>query len=263
MPTTSDYLTQLQQDRENLVDNLETQGIDDLTGDETFTELVPKVLDIQTGGGDVPLLARYDSYYITSSSNLRSKTLNAGNIAVSDTLGLKPRNKLFKRTSPKKGLICFFVRSNYTVPSDLVVLAETDWHINNDPLKQKLVVCWCNDLTADYTITQEEEARIESYNIMLKDTNIPTNIILNTILNITDSTNLGYLEVNPTNKMCIYICSTIYNYTSENFYFDDKFVFSDYTERLGIFISTNNEKKRVATSVNSYGVIGIELEYSP
>lgn len=54
MPTTSDYLTQLQQDREDLVDNLETQGIDDLTGDETFTELVPKVLDIQTGGGDVP-----------------------------------------------------------------------------------------------------------------------------------------------------------------------------------------------------------------
>ena len=51
MPTTSDYLTQLQQDREDLVDNLEEQGISDLTGDETFTELVPRVLDIETGGG--------------------------------------------------------------------------------------------------------------------------------------------------------------------------------------------------------------------
>ena len=50
--TTSDYLEQLEQDREDLVDNLETQGISDLTGDETFTQLVPKVLDIQTGGGD-------------------------------------------------------------------------------------------------------------------------------------------------------------------------------------------------------------------
>lgn len=49
--TTSDYLTQLQQDREDLVDNLETKGITGLTGDETFTELVPEVLNI-SGGGD-------------------------------------------------------------------------------------------------------------------------------------------------------------------------------------------------------------------
>lgn len=259
MATTSDYLTQLQQDREALVDNLETQGISDLIGDETFTELVPRVLDIQAS--NVSLLPRYDSYYMSNYIGSRSKTVSAG--TVQDTGAVFPRNELFKKTSPKKGLICFFVRSNYTVPSDLVVLAETDWHINNDPLKQKLVVCWCNDLTKNYTITQEEEARIESYSIMFKNTNIPTNIILNTTLNITDSTNLGYLEVNPTNKMCIYICSAIYNYNDINFYFDDKFDFLDYTERLGIFISTNNEKKRVATSTNSYGIIGIELEYSP
>lgn len=49
--TTANYLEQLQQDKQDLVDNLETQGITGLTGDETFTELVPKVLDIQTGGG--------------------------------------------------------------------------------------------------------------------------------------------------------------------------------------------------------------------
>jgi len=47
--TTSDYLTQLQQDREDLVDNLETKGITGLTGDETFTELVPEVLNIPSG----------------------------------------------------------------------------------------------------------------------------------------------------------------------------------------------------------------------
>lgn len=46
--TTSDYLEQLEQDREDLVDNLETKGITGLTGDETFTQLVPKVLDIQS-----------------------------------------------------------------------------------------------------------------------------------------------------------------------------------------------------------------------
>lgn len=45
--TTQDYLDQLQQDKEDLVDNLEAMGITDLTGNETFTQLVPKVLDIE------------------------------------------------------------------------------------------------------------------------------------------------------------------------------------------------------------------------
>lgn len=49
--TTSDYLTQLQQDREDLVDNLEAKGITGLSGDETFTELVPEVLNIPSGSG--------------------------------------------------------------------------------------------------------------------------------------------------------------------------------------------------------------------
>lgn len=53
MPTTTDYLNQLEQDREDLVDNLETKGIIGLTGDETFTELVPEVLNIPSGGGNV------------------------------------------------------------------------------------------------------------------------------------------------------------------------------------------------------------------
>lgn len=51
--TTADYLTQLQQDREDLVDNLEAKGITGLSGDETFTELVPEVLNIPSGGGDL------------------------------------------------------------------------------------------------------------------------------------------------------------------------------------------------------------------
>jgi len=49
--TTTDYLTQLTKDRQDLVDNLETKGISGLSGDETFTELVPEVLNIPSGGG--------------------------------------------------------------------------------------------------------------------------------------------------------------------------------------------------------------------
>ena len=51
MPTTSEYLQQLQTDKQNLVDNLVTKGVS-ATNDETFTSLVPKVLDIQSGSGE-------------------------------------------------------------------------------------------------------------------------------------------------------------------------------------------------------------------
>lgn len=51
MPNTADYLTQLQSDRNDLADNLVTMGVA-ASHSETITELVPKVLDIQTGGGE-------------------------------------------------------------------------------------------------------------------------------------------------------------------------------------------------------------------
>lgn len=70
MPTTSDYLTQLEQDREDLVDNLEAKGIAGLTGDETFTELVPEILNIPSGGGGD--LSEYFGTNIGSGSSTRN-----------------------------------------------------------------------------------------------------------------------------------------------------------------------------------------------
>lgn len=48
MATTSDYLNQLLTDKATLVDNLVEMGVE-ASNEETFTELVPKVLDISTG----------------------------------------------------------------------------------------------------------------------------------------------------------------------------------------------------------------------
>ena len=53
MPTIAEQLTQLISDRDDLVSNLTTKGISGLTGDETFTELVPEVLNIPSGGGGI------------------------------------------------------------------------------------------------------------------------------------------------------------------------------------------------------------------
>lgn len=67
--TTADYLNQLEQDRQDLVDNLETQGISGLSGDETFTELVPEVLNIS--GSSIPTsFADFDAQEITNTDGL-------------------------------------------------------------------------------------------------------------------------------------------------------------------------------------------------
>ena len=51
MATTADYLTQLQADKQTLVDNLVAKGVE-ASNDETFTTLAPKVADIPSGGSD-------------------------------------------------------------------------------------------------------------------------------------------------------------------------------------------------------------------
>lgn len=48
MFTIQDYIDSLKSDKQKLVTNLTTKGISGLTGNETFTELAPKVLDIVT-----------------------------------------------------------------------------------------------------------------------------------------------------------------------------------------------------------------------
>lgn len=51
MPTTTDYLNQLISDKADLAANLTSKGVT-ASSSETFTELVPKVLDISGGGTD-------------------------------------------------------------------------------------------------------------------------------------------------------------------------------------------------------------------
>ena len=49
---TNDYLNSLQNDKQNLVTKLSEKGVT-VTGGETFTELIPKLDEIQSGGGDI------------------------------------------------------------------------------------------------------------------------------------------------------------------------------------------------------------------
>lgn len=69
MATITDKLNQLISDRDDLVDNLTTKGITGLTGDETFTELVPEVLNIPSGGGSVELPTNINLRFTNSTTS--------------------------------------------------------------------------------------------------------------------------------------------------------------------------------------------------
>ena len=96
MPTISEQLTQLTQDRNDLVTNLTTQGITGLTGDETFTELVPEVLNIPPQTITNYVVAPYSEFTI-SQNNWASQqtqiTINTGSYNVDASkfqIGLMP-----------------------------------------------------------------------------------------------------------------------------------------------------------------------------
>lgn len=94
MPTISEQLTQLVSDRDDLVANLIAQGISGLTGDETFTELVPEVLNISGGGG------AQDIYRATTLQGLPNNA-NDGDLGVvySDTTANPGENDTFYTVS--------------------------------------------------------------------------------------------------------------------------------------------------------------------
>lgn len=71
MTTTTHYLKQLTKDKSDFVDNLVTKGID-ASKSETFTTLIPKILDIKTGGIELEELMRIsDLVYMFSLAPLR------------------------------------------------------------------------------------------------------------------------------------------------------------------------------------------------
>ena len=81
MATTNDYLTQLVNDKETLVNNLVEKGVE-ANANETFTSLVPKVLDIKSGGGEVTkgvVINKYDENGYAVDVTIRGFEVLTGN----------------------------------------------------------------------------------------------------------------------------------------------------------------------------------------
>lgn len=116
MATTTDYLTQLQTDKQTLVTNLVAKGVE-ADNSETFTTLVPKVADIQTE--DEGKWKRPSNWY-----DLPTILSNAEPI-VKDEITYYPKLALqYISTGDTTTLYCSLY-VNYTISSGLRFLAKT------------------------------------------------------------------------------------------------------------------------------------------
>ena len=185
---------------------------------------------------------------VTGATSINAPTVNKPNYP----------NLAFKDLGTYKGIVFCFVRSDYTLSSNLELIAESEW-FTYDNIEQKLVVCWCDDLSKTMTISQSLSKRIEAGTIAIRKGTKPGTVILNLLTQTTDT----LYTVNPTNNLCIYIVSSIYNYADDrvqNAQFDN-FEYVYIGKRIATFISTNNRQKDIMLSGASINaIIGIEIQ---
>lgn len=210
-----------------------------------------EIENLPSGGGS-SLKASVDSQFFNMSEVSNSTTTSLRCVVYGTD-----RNRVFQLI-PKKGLVIGWVRSNYTLSNNLELIAETEWYASTDA-NQKLFVCWCDDLTQEFSVTQENSGRITLGYIVIKEGAKPTTAILN----VTTPTGTANYTVQPTNKLCIYIASCIFAYSDSFVDLDQKFdTIVRNGQRTMYFASTDNRQKEVPLASGAESaIIGLEIEY--
>lgn len=135
MPTIAEQLTQLESDRQDLVSNLQTKGITGLTGDETFTALVPEVLNIQTGGGGNQVVNPPNRTYTGySQPTLNSNSVTTYNYTLSNKFDIPIKNAYIYDWNTESLLelpnntytICNYRTTGLSVVSGQITISEID-----------------------------------------------------------------------------------------------------------------------------------------
>lgn len=153
MPTISDYLSNLIKDKSDLVDNLNTKGV---TADknETFTSLVPKVLDIETGIDTSDANA-------TANDILINKTAYVNGEKITGSISLK-ESQTYTPTTENQ-----IINSGQYIAEDQIILGDINLISSN--IKANTTIF---GVTGDKNIidTTVDEANTASSTNMLKDT---------------------------------------------------------------------------------------------
>ena len=194
--TTEQYLNQLKTDKQNLVNNLVEKGVS-ATNEETFTTLVPKVLDISGGGTPTNMKVIFDN----SSESIYPETA----IFEKGRTNMIP-GYYFQASQNQGSFQASFSKyiTNITLSSDIQTLG---------------VFCFSNmtsltNINLDY-VTEIEEGAFSGCNALLLD-RLPDNIILsrNSFQNCKKITLTELPSVNTSLPYGVFDgCSSITNFT--------------------------------------------------
>lgn len=245
--TTADYLESLQDDLSRTITAL------DLDEGLTFTDIADKAEAGEIGGGG------------SSEKNEQKPKISVPYIKINENDNATLISMKYSQptitdytfeggTPAKKGIVFGWVRDDYTLSSNLELIAETEWFYSD--VRQKLVVCWCSNLTQTFSITQNTAGRMALGYIMIRKGKKPTSTILNT----TTSTGTANYIVHPTNKFCLFISSFVFG--RMDYQVDNNFDHAVGAARTDVISSTDDkEKTLILPSGAGSGIIGLEIEY--
>lgn len=201
------------------------------------------------------------SMYHATIDNGATINVQAGNFFSSEYNGVYKydgsNSTNYKKYTTTKGLVIVFVRSNYDLPNEFELIAESEW-FTKDNLTQKILVCWFEGTNAIIKTANSGRAEVEY--IVLENAKKPTasNILINTIDN--DTTNTSY-SVTATNNLCIFSQSSIFGMADITPITEGILYSQGYYRLLTEVTVTAGQKEVIKSKEAPTAIIGIEIEY--
>ena len=135
-------------------------GTQNITHDNGYDGLrnVEVITNIESGGGkSIPIINSLTPL-IYEYSGVTTVTTNATEI---NNLVNSSSQSAHNPSIVMTGIVTAFVRSDYTLSDNLTLIAETGWSDFTDGVtKQKGIVCWCDNINENFTITQASSGRM-------------------------------------------------------------------------------------------------------
>lgn len=135
-------------------------GTQNITHDNGYDGLrnVEVITKVESGGGkSIPIINSLTPI-VYDYSGVTAVTTNATEL---NNLKNSSSQSAHDPSIVMAGIVTAFVRSDYTLSDNLTLIAETGWSDFTDGVtKQKGIVCWCDNINENFTITQASSGRM-------------------------------------------------------------------------------------------------------
>lgn len=143
--------------------NITANGTQNIVADNGYDGLgnVDITVNVESGGsGNIQVLHPLTPLVYSSDYNgVTSVTTNAVEI-LNKRQSVTETGDISSIIMP--GIVCAFVRSDFTLSDNLTLIDENDWTVdpNDSSCTQKILICWCDNVNQNFTISQASSGRM-------------------------------------------------------------------------------------------------------